>query len=130
MTRLPIIDFKTMEKVLLHLGFQAVRQKGSHVFYRHSKTMTPSQDASVLDRRMAIEEQSRDTKGPRYGFKTAWNQFKQAERICRLFAFVGIVIAVHTALGREITKFDLTAALPDKTIMSEAVIPNHRSAGN
>jgi|GEM_PF-7126488 len=92
--------------------------------------MTPSQDASVLDRRMAIEEQSGDTKGPRYGLKTAGNQSKQAERICRLFAFVGIVIAVHTALGREITKADPTAALPEKTIMSEAVIPNHRSAGN
>jgi predicted RNA binding protein YcfA (HicA-like mRNA interferase family) len=24
-----------MERVLLRLGFQAVRQKGSHVFYRH-----------------------------------------------------------------------------------------------
>jgi len=35
MTRLPVVDFKTMEKVLLHLGFQVVRQKGSHVFYRH-----------------------------------------------------------------------------------------------
>ncbi|GAB4326138.1 MAG: type II toxin-antitoxin system HicA family toxin [Candidatus Sumerlaeia bacterium] len=35
MTRLPIVDFKTMEKVLLRLGFQAARQKGSHVFYRH-----------------------------------------------------------------------------------------------
>lgn len=35
MTRLPIVDFKTMEKVLLHLGFKVVRQKGSHVFYRH-----------------------------------------------------------------------------------------------
>lgn len=35
MTRLPIVDYKVMEKVLLHLGFQAVRQKGSHVFYRH-----------------------------------------------------------------------------------------------
>ncbi len=35
MTRLPVVDFKTMEKILLSLGFQAVRQKGSHVFYRH-----------------------------------------------------------------------------------------------
>lgn len=35
MTRLPIVDFRVMEKVLLHLGFRAVRQKGSHVFYRH-----------------------------------------------------------------------------------------------
>jgi predicted RNA binding protein YcfA (HicA-like mRNA interferase family) len=35
MSRLPIVNFKTMEKVLLHLGFEAIRQKGSHVFYRH-----------------------------------------------------------------------------------------------
>ena len=35
MTRLPIVDFKAMEKVLLRLGFEVVRQKGSHVFYRH-----------------------------------------------------------------------------------------------
>jgi len=35
MSRLPIVNFKTMEKVLLRLGFEAVRQKGSHVFYRH-----------------------------------------------------------------------------------------------
>lgn len=35
MTRLPIIIFKKMEKVLFDLGFQLARQKGSHVFYRH-----------------------------------------------------------------------------------------------
>ena len=35
MTRLPIVDAKTMEKAVLRLGFSAVRQKGSHVFYRH-----------------------------------------------------------------------------------------------
>lgn len=35
MTRLPVIDFKTMEKVLLRIGFHAIRRKGSHVFYRH-----------------------------------------------------------------------------------------------
>jgi len=35
MTRLPVVDFPRMEKVLLSLGFQSVRQKGSHVFYRH-----------------------------------------------------------------------------------------------
>jgi len=29
-----------MEKVLLHLGFQPVRQKGSHVFYRHADGRT------------------------------------------------------------------------------------------
>ena len=35
MTRLPITDFVRMEKLLFRLGFQKVRQKGSHVFYRH-----------------------------------------------------------------------------------------------
>ena len=35
MSRLPIINFKTMELLLLRLGFTQVRQKGSHVFYRH-----------------------------------------------------------------------------------------------
>lgn len=35
MTRLPTVDFPRMEKVLFSLGFQSVRQKGSHVFYRH-----------------------------------------------------------------------------------------------
>ena len=35
MTRLPIVDFKTMEKVLFDLGFQNTRSKGSHFFYRH-----------------------------------------------------------------------------------------------
>ena len=40
MTRLPIVDFPRMEKVLLSLGFQSVRQKGSHVFYRHHEGRT------------------------------------------------------------------------------------------
>ena len=40
MSGLPIVDFRTMERVLLRLGFQVVRQKGSHVFYRHSDGRT------------------------------------------------------------------------------------------
>jgi predicted RNA binding protein YcfA (HicA-like mRNA interferase family) len=35
MSRLPIVDFRTMDALLLSLGFVAVRQRGSHVFYRH-----------------------------------------------------------------------------------------------
>ena len=34
MTHLPVVDFKTMEKVLFSLGFQNTRSKGSHFFYR------------------------------------------------------------------------------------------------
>lgn len=40
MSRLTIVDFRTMEKLLLRLGFVAVRQKGSPVFYRHADGRT------------------------------------------------------------------------------------------
>ena len=40
MSRLPIVDARTMGKLLLHLGFAEVRQKGSHVFYRHADGRT------------------------------------------------------------------------------------------
>jgi predicted RNA binding protein YcfA (HicA-like mRNA interferase family) len=39
-THLPIVNFKTMEKVLLHIGFEVIRTKGSHVFYRHTDGRT------------------------------------------------------------------------------------------
>ncbi|MFB6274062.1 MAG: type II toxin-antitoxin system HicA family toxin [Salinibacter sp.] len=35
MSRLPIVDARTMEKLLFRLGFERIRQKGSHAFYRH-----------------------------------------------------------------------------------------------
>ncbi|MGD0325374.1 MAG: type II toxin-antitoxin system HicA family toxin [Terriglobia bacterium] len=34
MSRLPTVGFRQMERVLFRLGFEAVRQKGSHVFCR------------------------------------------------------------------------------------------------
>ncbi len=40
MSKLPMVNFKTMDKFLRHLGFTAVRQKGSHVFYRHADGRT------------------------------------------------------------------------------------------
>jgi predicted RNA binding protein YcfA (HicA-like mRNA interferase family) len=40
LSRLPIVGFRQMEKVLLRLGFRAVRQRGSHVFYRHADGRT------------------------------------------------------------------------------------------
>ena len=35
MSKLPLVDAKTFEKLLFSLGFEIKRQKGSHVFYRH-----------------------------------------------------------------------------------------------
>ena len=35
MTKLQVVDARKMEKLLFKLGFERVRQKGSHVFYKH-----------------------------------------------------------------------------------------------
>jgi predicted RNA binding protein YcfA (HicA-like mRNA interferase family) len=40
MSKLPMVNFKTMDRLLRHLGFAAVRQKGSHVLYRHADGRT------------------------------------------------------------------------------------------
>jgi predicted RNA binding protein YcfA (HicA-like mRNA interferase family) len=40
LTRLPTVDFRTVDRVLTRLGFSRVRQKGSHVFYRHQDGRT------------------------------------------------------------------------------------------
>lgn len=58
MSKLPIIDAKRMEKLLLLLGFEKVRQKGSHVFYKHSDgrtTTVPHHKGRVLARPLIRE---------------------------------------------------------------------------
>ena len=40
MSKLPMVNFKTMDRLLRHLGFTTVRQKGSHVFYRRADGRT------------------------------------------------------------------------------------------
>lgn len=58
MSRLRIIDAKKMEKLLLRLGFERIRQKGSHVFYRHPDgrtTTVPHHGARVLARPLVNE---------------------------------------------------------------------------
>jgi predicted RNA binding protein YcfA (HicA-like mRNA interferase family) len=35
MSKLPIVNAKQLEKLLLQLGFIVQRQKGSHKFYKH-----------------------------------------------------------------------------------------------
>jgi predicted RNA binding protein YcfA (HicA-like mRNA interferase family) len=42
LSRLRIIDARKMETLLFKLGFERVRQKGSHVFYRHPDGRTTS----------------------------------------------------------------------------------------
>lgn len=58
MPKIPIVSFKTMEALLLNLGFTRVRQKGSHVFYRHSDgrtTILPNHGSRDLARPLIRE---------------------------------------------------------------------------
>jgi predicted RNA binding protein YcfA (HicA-like mRNA interferase family) len=58
MSKLRLIDAQTMEKLLFHLGFQRMRQKGSHVFYRHPDgrvTTIPHHKGRVLARPLTRE---------------------------------------------------------------------------
>ncbi len=36
MSKLPVINAKQFEKILIRLGFELIRQKGSHRFYKHT----------------------------------------------------------------------------------------------
>lgn len=36
MSKLPIVNAKQLEKLLMQLGFVILRQKGSHKFYKHA----------------------------------------------------------------------------------------------
>jgi len=58
LSKLKIIDAKRMEKLLFQLGFEKVRQKGSHIFYRHSDgrtTTLPHHKGRVLSRPLIRE---------------------------------------------------------------------------
>ena len=58
MSKLKLINAKTMEKLLLRLGFEKARQKGSHAFYRHPDgrvTTVPHHKAKVLARPLIRE---------------------------------------------------------------------------
>jgi len=58
LSKLQIINAQTMEKLLFRLGFQRIRQKGSHVFYRHPDgrtTTVPHHKGRVLARPLIRE---------------------------------------------------------------------------
>lgn len=40
MSKLQLIDAKSMEKLLIEIGFKRISQKGSHVFFRHEDGRT------------------------------------------------------------------------------------------
>jgi len=57
MTRLPIVNFVTMEKLLASIGFKKVRQKGANVFYKHPDgrtTTVPNHPGRDLARPLTV----------------------------------------------------------------------------
>ncbi|MFH1856114.1 MAG: type II toxin-antitoxin system HicA family toxin [Candidatus Omnitrophota bacterium] len=58
MSRLQLIDARKMEKLLFGLGFKKIRQKGSHVFYKHidgRTTTIPHHKGRILARPLIRE---------------------------------------------------------------------------
>ena len=55
--------------------------------------------ASLYDRRMAIEEQIRDTKGARFGLKLVWTQTKTPQALARFTLLISLAILLLTAIG-------------------------------
>ncbi len=58
MSKLKIVDARKMEKMLVLLGFKKIRQKGSHVFYKHPDgrtTTLPHHKGRVLARPLIRE---------------------------------------------------------------------------
>ena len=58
MSKLKLIDARQMERLLFRLGFEKVRQKGSHAFYRHADgrtTTLPHHKGRILARPLLRE---------------------------------------------------------------------------
>ena len=70
---------------------------------------------AMYDRRMATEEQFRDTKGYRFGLDLAWTHFGVPEHIDRLFLLVGAAVLVMTATGHMVTRASPKVRVPHPT---------------
>ncbi len=52
MAKLPLLTGRKLIKILLKMGFNKIRQKGSHVFLRHSDgrtTVVPNHTGEKID---------------------------------------------------------------------------------
>jgi hypothetical protein len=60
--------------------------------------------AALYDRRMAIEEQIRDTKGARFGLKLVWTQIQKPAALARFALIIGLTILLLTAVGHLVVR--------------------------
>jgi len=71
--------------------------------------------AALYDRRMAIEEQFRDTKGARFGFALVWTQLETPSALARFLLLLGLTIFILMAVGQVIADQRPDVRLPSKT---------------
>jgi len=76
---------------------------------------TLSSLASLYDRRMAIEEQIRDTKGARFGLQLVWTQIKTPEALARFTLLIGLALLLMTTIGHALSLRRPDVRLPSKT---------------
>jgi hypothetical protein len=69
---------------------------------------------SLYDRRMGIEQQIRDTKGSRFGFRLFWTQIRRPEALARLTLLVGIALILLTVVGKWLSDRKPELRLPSK----------------
>lgn len=60
--------------------------------------------AALYDRRMAIEEQIRDTKGARFGLKLVWTQIQTPAALARFALLIGLTTLLLTAIGHAVVR--------------------------
>jgi hypothetical protein len=71
--------------------------------------------ASLYDRRMAIEEQIRDTKGARFGLQLVWTQIKTPEALARFTLLIGLALLLLTTIEHALSLRRPDVRLPSKT---------------
>ena len=71
--------------------------------------------AALYDRRMAVEEQFRDTKGARFGFALVWTQLETPSALARFLLLLGLTIFILMAVGQVIADQRPDVRLPSKT---------------
>ena len=69
---------------------------------------------SLYDRRLAIDEQFRDTKGCRFGVRLAWTQFRTPASLARFAVLVGAAPVLWTAVGQAVAEKAPRVRLPCK----------------
>jgi hypothetical protein len=69
----------------------------------------------LYDRRMTVEEQSRDTKGRRFGVKLFWTQFRDPEALSRFLLLLAVALLIWELAGYAAAQRDPTLRLRSRT---------------